>query len=129
MEIIVSTEALRHILQISEYLQDIYGKIVANKAYEKLMECIQLLAMFPRMGVLHEDIKLDNDFEMRSVVSKPNVVYYVLSQSQQKIVIIAILDSRQSPETIHRTISTILISNFHEDWGGNGTPDHKEIEE
>ncbi len=123
MEIVVSTEAQQHILQISEYLQEIYGEIVANKAYEEIMERIQLLAMFPQMGVLQEDIKVGNDFEMRSVVSKPNVVYYALSQSKQKIVIIAILDSRQSPETIRKIISTILISNFHEDWGGNGSPD------
>ena len=110
MEIVVSTEAQQHILQISEYLQEIYGEIVANKAYEEIMERIQLLAMFPQMGVLQEDIKVGNDFEMRSVVSKPNVVYYALSQSKQKIVIIAILDSRQSPETIRKIISTILIS-------------------
>jgi len=48
----------------------------------------------------------DDKYDVRYLINTPNVIYYAISRNE--ILIISILDTRQSPEMIHHTIAEIL---------------------
>lgn len=70
------------------------------------MSHVYLLASFPNMGMC--DFRFST-IEVRYLVNTPNVIYY--TKSDDKIIIISILNSKQSPENIYRVLADALKVN------------------
>ena len=83
MEIVWLASAIEDFVSLLEKVDSLFGKAVATKVKYKISSHINLLASFPCMGI-----------------------YYAISRNE--ILIISILDTRQSPEMIRHTIAEIL---------------------
>lgn len=105
MEIIWLPSALYDFACLLDNVEALFGHLVAVKVRQKLTSHINLLASFPRIGVHDSDFS-DASREIRYLVNTPNLIYYAISRNE--IVIISILDSRQSPETIRRILTENL---------------------
>ncbi|WP_251619744.1 type II toxin-antitoxin system RelE/ParE family toxin [Odoribacter lunatus] len=105
MVIVWSDLARFQLISIIEYIENLYGKTTAQHVYIKIVEHVNLLEIFPRMGVRDFRIAID-EFEIRYLINTPNIIHYLIQEN--KIHIISILDSRQAPEVACRVISNFL---------------------
>ena len=66
-----------------------------------------LLRRLPYIGIIDSDFStLFNNITVRHLKLSPNVIYYLIDEN--RIVIAAMLHSKQSPETVRKTISEFL---------------------
>ena len=99
MEIVWLASAIEDFVSLLEKVDSLFGKAVATKVK------YNLLASFPCMG-MRDFYFSDDKYDVRYLINTPNVIYYAISRNE--ILIISILDTRQSPEMIHHTIAEIL---------------------
>ena len=105
MEIVWLASAIEDFVSLLEKVDSLFGKAVATKVKYKISSHINLLASFPCMGM--RDVYFSDDkYDVRYLINTPNVIYYAISRNE--ILIISILDTRQSPEMIRHTIAEIL---------------------
>ena len=78
MEIVWLASAIEDFVSLLEKVDSLFGKAVATKV----------------------------KYKISSHINTPNVIYYAISRNE--ILIISILDTRQSPEMIRHTIAEIL---------------------
>ena len=97
--------AIEDFVSLLEKVDSLFGKAVATKVKYKISSHINLLASFPCMG-MRDFYFSDDKYDVRYLINTPNVIYYAISRNE--ILIISILDTRQSPEMIRHTIAEIL---------------------
>ena len=102
MEIVWLASAIEDFVSLLEKVDSLFGKAVATKVKSSH---INLLASFPCMG-MRDFYFSDDKYDVRYLINTPNVIYYAISRNE--ILIISILDTRQSPEMIRHTIAEIL---------------------
>ena len=105
MEIVWLASAIEDFVSLLEKVDSLFGKAVATKVKYKISSHINLLASFPCMG-MRDFYFSDGKYDVRYLINTPNVIYYAISRNE--ILIISILDTRQSPEMIRHTIAEIL---------------------
>ncbi len=98
-------EAFRKLLR---NVDDLFGIIVAERVSERIYSHIDLLVSFPGIGVCDSRF---STIEVRYLVNTPNIIYYTRSSNNDKVIIISILNSRQSPENIYRVLADALKAN------------------
>lgn len=103
MEIIWLPSATEDLISLLNRVDDLFGSSVSIKVNQKIMSHVYLLSSFPYMGM--RDSRFSS-IEIRYLVNTPNVIYY--TRSDDKIIIISILNSRQSPENIYRVLVDAL---------------------
>ena len=92
MEIVWSKLAYEHFLEILIYVENNFGMLTAQKTRQKIQDKVNLLAKHPYIGIIDSDFStLFNNITVR-----------------HRIVIAAMLHSKQSPETVRKTISEFL---------------------
>lgn len=106
MEIVWLPSADEAFFKLLKDVESLFGALVAEQVSERIYSHIDLLASFPGIGV--RDFFFSNAV-VRYLVNTPNIIYYTIVFD--KVVIVSILNSRQSPENIHRVIADILKSN------------------
>lgn len=106
MEIVWLPSADEAFFKLLKDVESLFGALVAEQVSERIYSHIDLLASFPGIGV--RDFFFFNAV-VRYLVNTPNIIYYTIVLD--KVVIVSILNSRQSPENIHRVIADILKSN------------------
>ena len=118
MEIVWSKLAYEHFLEILIYVENNFGMLTAQKtrlefvtpfspSEADLMDKVNLLAKHPYIGIIDSNFStLFNNITVRHLKLSPNVIYYLIDEN--RIVIAAMLHSKQSPETVRKTISEFL---------------------
>ena len=106
MEIVWLPSADEAFFKLLKDVEGLFGTLVAEQVSERIYSHIDLLGSVPGIGV--RDFFFSNAV-VRYLVNTPNIIYYTIVFD--KVVIVAILNSRQSPENIHRVIANILKSN------------------
>ncbi len=107
MEIVWSSLAVEHFLRVLEYVETSFGSSVAQKTQLKIQDKIARLEHHPRIGTPDGEYSfLIDNLEVRHIILQPNIIYYLIDGD--KIVIVSILHSRQSPETIQEIITDFL---------------------
>lgn len=97
--------AFRKLLRDVEVL---FGTLVAEQVSERIYSHIDLLASFPGIGVCDSRF---STIEVRYLVNTPNIIYYTRSLKNNKVIVISILNSKQSPENIYRVLVDALKAN------------------
>ena len=81
--------------------------LTAQKTRQKDTRQSKSLAKHPYIGIIDSDFSiLFNNITVRHLKLSPNVIYYLIDEN--RIVIAAMLHSKQSPETVLQTISEFL---------------------
>ena len=107
MEIVWSKLAYEHFLEILIYVENNFGMLTAQKTRQKIQDKVNLLAKHPYIGIIDSDFStLFNNITVRHLKLSPNVIYYLIDEN--RIVIAAMLHSKQSPETVRKTFSEFL---------------------
>lgn len=102
-----SSLAIEQFAEILSYVEDNYGLSVAKKTKNAVLTKVDSLSRHPQSG--NFDSKYSDrkkGYEVRHVTLYPNVVYYLLVED--KIIISAIVHSKQSPDTIRNVILRFL---------------------
>lgn len=99
MEIVWTDMALEQLGDSMEYVADKFGKNVARKSYDKIKKRVQELAVFPESG-RYDGMKFSLFYSLRHLTIAPNVVYYLIDEKRDFIVIMAVIHSCQSPQTV-----------------------------
>ena len=108
MEIVWSKLAYEHFLEILIYVENNFGMLTAQKTRQKIQDKVNLLAKHPYIGIIDSDFStLFNNITVRHLKLSPNVIYYLIDEN--RIVIAAMLHSKQSPETVRKTISEFMM--------------------
>lgn len=107
MEIVWSTLAIEHLINILDYVDEHFGTLISQKTHQKILSKIDRLVDSPQMGILNNDFSLlAAGVEVRHLLIAPNVIYYIIDCD--KIVISAVLHSHQSPDSVREVISQFL---------------------
>jgi toxin ParE1/3/4 len=107
MEIVWSSLATEHFVCVLNYVEKHFGFLIAQKTYNTIITGINRLAVFPQTGTPDFDLSsFIKDIEIRHLIFTPNIVYYLIDHNE--IVIVAIVHSKQSPETVRGIISGFL---------------------
>ncbi len=108
MEIVWSKLAYEHFLEILIYVENNFRHVDGDRKHvEKIQDKVNLLAKHPYIGIIDSDFStLFNNITVRHLKLSPNVIYYLIDEN--RIVIAAMLHSKQSPETVRKTISEFL---------------------
>ena len=107
MEIVWSKLAYEHFLEILIYVENNFGMLTADIAVDVTDDIDKLLAKHPYIGIIDSNFStLFNNITVRHLKLSPNVIYYLIDEN--RIVIAAMLHSKQSPETVRKTISEFL---------------------
>lgn len=106
MEIIWLPSATEDLISLLNRVDDLFGSSVSIKVNQKIMSHVYLLSSFPYMGM--RDSRFSS-IEIRYLVNTPNVIYYTLFEN--RVIILSIFNSKQSPENIQRMLADILKAN------------------
>ncbi len=102
MGIVWLPSAVEDFVFLLEKVEALFGSNVAANVKHKISSHINLLASFPYIGM--RDLNFSDEHrDIRYLVNTPNIIYYAISQNE--VLIISILDTRQSPENIRQRIS------------------------
>lgn len=107
MEIVWSYLATEGLLSVLEYVEKEFGSRISQRVYADLTGYIETLTSFPNLGI-HDDIFSTYNFEVRYLIFKQNIIYYMIYKDT--IYIISIANSSQSPERIRKVIADYLRS-------------------
>ena len=81
--------------------------LAAQKTRQKIQEQSKSFSKTSYIGIIDSDFStLFNNITVRHLKLSPNVIYYLIDEN--RIVIAAMLHSKQSPETVRKTISEFL---------------------
>lgn len=109
MEIVWSDLAREQLLDILNYVSEQFGSMTAAKTYNKIHSAVNLLKSFPRLGMRDPDLSeldLFSSTEVRRLLVNPNMIFY--AEFDGIILILTILNVRQSPETIRKSVAVFL---------------------
>ena len=106
MEIIWLPSATEDLISLLSRVEDLFGSSISIKVRQKIMSHVYLLSSFSHMGI--RDSRFSS-IEIRYLVNTPNVIYYTLFQD--RVIILSIFNSKQSPENIYRMLADILKAN------------------
>lgn len=107
MEIEWTDMALEQLGNIIEWVANNFGKGVARKSYEKIKKHVQKLAVFPESGC-YDGMKFSLFYSLRHLTIAPNVVYYLIDEKREIVVILAVVHSSQSPQTVNEILDRSL---------------------
>lgn len=110
MDLVWSQLASRHLLELTQYVEDNFGTRVAKQRADMIINRMNRLLLFPESGVLDREYST-KDFSVHHLTLKPNVVYYLLEEDH--LVVMAIFHSKQSPETM-RSILKRFLENYRQ---------------
>ncbi len=106
MEIAWLPSATEDLISLLNRVDDLFGSSVSIQVRQKIMSHVYLLSSFPYMGM--SDFRFSS-IEIRYLVNTPNVIYYILFEN--RVIILSIFNSKQSPENIQRILADILKAN------------------
>lgn len=105
MEVVWSRLAKETLISILEYVENNFNSTIAWKAYCKIREHVDSLALFPRIGM--RDCTLSTPkMEIRYIVNASNIIHYGIIENT--IIIISIFDTRRSPDTIDKVVKKFI---------------------
>ena len=94
-------------LEILIYVENNFGMLTAQKTRQKDTRQSKSFSKTSVYEIIDSDFStLFNNITVRHLKLSPNVIYYLIDEN--RIVIAAMLHSKQSPETVHKTISEFL---------------------
>lgn len=106
MEIVWGSSAIENLFSLLERVEEMFGSSVSMNVRQKIMSHVNTLLSFPYIGVR------DSRFytiEIRYLVNTPNIIFHTVSSDA--IIIISILNTRQSPENIYQLLVDALKQN------------------
>ncbi len=106
MDLIWTNEAENDLTNIVANVEEQFGRFVAVKVYNRLLEHINLLGCLPYMGVKVKDLS-SSEIEVRYLINTPNLIFYSIDQTSVNI--ISIFDYRMSPDGIKQNLQKRLI--------------------
>lgn len=106
MEIVWLSSADKAFLELLKHVEEAFGTLVAEQVSERIYSHIDLLALFPYIGVRDSRFL---SIEIRYLVNTPNIIYYTVFRD--KVILLSILNSRQSPDRIYQILAKILETN------------------
>ena len=107
MEVEWTDMALSQLGDVMEYVADNYGMRTAQNVYDKIDKKVQGLLKQPESG-RYDGVKLLMEYPLRHLTIAPNILYYFVDAEKDKIVILAVVHSRQSPKTINSILKNSL---------------------
>lgn len=107
MEIVWSSLAVEHLIYVLNYVEEQFGVLTAQKTHQKIISKVNQLIKFPQIGIPDFNFfSAVGELEVRYLILSPNIVYYLIDGNE--VVVVAVLHSRQSLETIHKIITNFL---------------------
>jgi plasmid stabilization system protein ParE len=92
LNVIWSPKSEKQLLEVSHYLENRYGELVAKKFILKVLNYIETLSKLPNIGTTHNE-KLGIKY---LVITKQNTLVYQVRQNTLHI--LNIYDNRQNPK-------------------------------
>lgn len=86
-----------------EYVCQNFGWTASKKLYEDVIERIDVLSVFPNLGVQYEGVTYQG-IEVRIMNVHQNAIVYVVNEKQ--ITIIAFWDNRKNPFSLMKLINS-----------------------
>ncbi len=86
-----------------EFVYQQFGRDASKKCYEEVMERVNLLSSFPRLGVLFEGVAYHGN-EVRLLFIRQNTMVY--SVDNEQITIIALWNNRRDPSRLERLVDS-----------------------
>jgi plasmid stabilization system protein ParE len=108
MEVVWSRLAKETLVDILNYVESNYGRIVATKVYDRINRHVETLMLFPRIG-MRVPLYANNEIEVRYLINTPNIIHYLITGNT--IIVISVLDTRRSPMAINKIVSDFIESN------------------
>ena len=99
--------ALSQLGDVVEYVADNYGMRTAQNVYDKIDKKVQDLLKQPESG-RYDGVNLSMEYPLRHLTIVPNILYYFVNTEDDKLVILAVVHSRQSPRTINSILKRSL---------------------
>ena len=107
MEIVWSSLAIEHLICVLNYVEEQFGALTAQKTHQKIVSKINQLIKYPQIGIPDFNFySFVGEVEVRYLTLSPNLIYYLIDGSE--VVVVAILHSQQSPETIRKVVTGFL---------------------
>ena len=107
MEVEWTDMALSQLGDAVEYVADNYGMRTAQNVYDKIDKKVQDLLKQPESG-RYDGVNLSMEYPLRHLTIVPNILYYFVNTEDDKLVILAVVHSRQSPRTINSILKRSL---------------------
>ncbi len=107
MEVEWTDMALAQLGDTMEYVSENFGVMTAQKAYDRIDKQVQSLVRYPESG-RYDGVKMAMKFPLRHLTVAPNMIYYFVDTELDKIVILAVVHSRQSSRTINAILRRSL---------------------
>jgi plasmid stabilization system protein ParE len=87
----INKKALQDLEDISTYINDAFGNIIANDFRTKILDCISLLQDFPLIGSIQNK---ERGFRGLVVHRHSTIIYKFVNQ---RVTILRVYDNRQKP--------------------------------
>ena len=107
MEVEWTDMALAQLGDVVEYVADNFGMRTAQKVYDKIDKKVQDLLKQPESG-RYDGVKLSMKYPLRHLTIAPNILYYFVNEENDKLVVLTVVHSRQSPRTINSILRKSL---------------------
>ena len=107
MEIEWTDMALSQLGDVVEYVAENFGIRTAQNVYDKIDKKVQDLLKQPKSGQ-YDGVKLSMKYPLRHLTITPNILYYFVNTENDKLVILAVVHSRRSPQTINSMLKRSL---------------------
>ena len=107
MEVEWTDMALAQLGDVVEYVADNFGMRTAQNVYDKIDKKVQDLLKQPESG-RYDGVKLSMKYPLRHLTIAPNILYYFVNEENDKLVVLAVVHSRQSPRTINSILKRSL---------------------
>ena len=107
MEVEWTDMALAQLGNVVEYAADNFGVRTAQSVFDKIDKKVQSLLRQPESG-RYDGVKLSMKYPLRHLTIAPNVLYYFVNAENDKLVILAVVHSSQSPRTINSILKRSL---------------------
>ena len=78
MEVVWSRLAKETLVDILNYVESNYGRIVATKVYDRINRHVETLMLFPRIGV-RVPLYANNEIEVRYLINTPNIINIIIT--------------------------------------------------
>ena len=83
----------------------------AQNVYDNIDKKVQDLLKQPESG-RYDGVKLSMDYPLRHLTIAPNILYYFVNTENDRLVILAVVHSRQSPRTVNLILKRSLEQFF-----------------
>ena len=107
MEVEWSDLALAQLREVIEYVSERFGEQVALDTYYRVDTTVSRLGRFPEIGSSN-GVVLSAKFPVRRLPISQNLLYYFIDTEYDKIVVLAFVHSRRSPQTVNAILMKSL---------------------